>query len=102
MFNKMGLPVFQNTITPSTTSTDSWATTGNQTPESSNAVRVQVNDWIRTVPSPLSGYFEIADLAETARNSGIWKAGYTSDGLHPNATGHSALAAGIDVSKLPN
>jgi lysophospholipase L1-like esterase len=102
MFDKMGLPVYQNTITPSTTSTDSWVTTGNQTPESSNAVRVQINDWIRTLPAPLSGYFEIADLAETARNSGIWKAGYTSDGLHPNATGHTALAAGIDVSKLPS
>ncbi|SEN19815.1 GDSL-type esterase/lipase family protein [Paenibacillus sp. OV219] len=101
MFDKLGLPVFHNTITPATTSTDAWATTGNQTPEATNAVRVQVNDWIRTLPAPLSGYFEVADLAETARNSGIWRAGYTSDGLHPNATGHTALVTGIDVTKLP-
>jgi lysophospholipase L1-like esterase len=98
---KRGLPVFQSTITPATTSTDAWATVANQTIDATNSVRTQLNDWIRTTPSPLSGYFEIADLAETSRNSGIWKAGYTDDGLHPNTTAHYALAAGIDVSKLP-
>jgi lysophospholipase L1-like esterase len=95
-----GMKVFQTTITPQTTSTDSWSTTTNQTPFAQETVRKQLNDWIRTIPSPLSGYFEVADLAETYRNSGIWKAGFSSDGVHPNGVGHAALVSGIDISKL--
>ena len=115
--------VWATTLTPQTTSTDSWATTGNQTiqyPSDREPRRVAFNNWLRdgapinasNVPQsvgasgagivragqvghPLKGYFEAADLAETARDSGIWKAGYTSDGTHPNATGHAALAACI-------
>lgn len=107
IFSKRGIKVFQTTITPRTNSTDSWATTANQTLNTSGteAIRVQLNDWIRTVPAPLTGYFEIADIAETARNSGIWKAtgsasGYTADGLHPTGAMHALLAAGIDVTRL--
>ena len=95
-----GLKVYQCTITPKTTSTDSWATVANQTSFGQESVRVQLNNWIRTTPSVLDGYFEIADLAESARNSGKWKAGYTTDGTHPNQTGHVTLAAGIDIAKL--
>lgn len=71
----LGLKVYQCTILPRTTSTDGFETTGNQTVSSAytfEASRVTVNDWIRTTPSPLSGYFETADAVETARNSGIW------------------------------
>ncbi|MBJ7479268.1 SGNH/GDSL hydrolase family protein [Rhodococcus sp. (in: high G+C Gram-positive bacteria)] len=117
-----GMIVRQTTITPQTTSTDAWATTQNQTiaNASQETVRVEVNTWIRagaptsggvaTTPGavgavtaghaghPLSGYFDIADLAETARNSGIWRAAFTVDGTHPTAVGHAALSAGIDVA----
>lgn len=124
--NDRGLRAFQTTITPNTTSTDAWATTTNQTiPNSGNETkRVSLNTWLRdgapilagvavatgsnaggTVRAgatghPLKGVFEIADLAESARNSGLWKANYTADGLHPVSTAHAALAAGIVTSSI--
>jgi len=103
MYALRGLKVYQCTITPRTTSTDGWTTVENQTIEDTNinSIRVQLNDWIRTCPTPLTDYFEAADLAETSRNSGIWKVGLTEDGLHPSSTtGHTALSASIDLSKL--
>jgi lysophospholipase L1-like esterase len=93
-----GVPLYQTTITPVTTSTDSWATTANQTVTANESIRTALNDYIRTVPSPLTGIFEVADLAETSRNSGIWRVtggAYTGDGTHPSAVGHAALAAAI-------
>lgn len=119
-----GQRVIQTTITPNTTSTDSWSTTGNQTVASAGveANRVSLNDWIRAgapivsgtavapgtggatlagqAGHPLYGYFEITDNVETARNSGIWKANYTTDGLHPNTTGITAAALGVDYTMI--
>lgn len=82
--------ISQSTIPPKTTSTDSWATAVNQTVDAFNSTRTAINDWIRTKPSPLWEYFEVADLMETARDSGIWKnvgdgsapVAMTGDGLH--------------------
>jgi hypothetical protein len=121
-----GTRVIQTTITPQTSSTDSWTTTGNQTAASWNAVRIAFNDWLRdgapidaTTAAPLStgsttnairagsgahplfAVIETADAVETARNSGIWKASWTGDGVHPNATGHAALAALFTSSVFP-
>jgi lysophospholipase L1-like esterase len=95
-----GSAVFQTTITPVTTSTDAWATTANQTVTANELKRTQLNDWIRTVPAPLTGYFEIADIAETSRNSGIWKAAGTADGTHPTEAMYELLKAGITIDKL--
>lgn len=116
----LGARVWQTTVTPRTTSTDSWATVGNQTPSlPSESTRTSLNDWLRdgapinaayapqavgasggsvlrsgAAGHPLTGgYFDVADAVESARNSGRWKASHTSDGLHPNATGHIAAAA---------
>jgi len=48
---------------------------------------------------PLAGFFEIGDLMETSRGSGIWKApGYTADGVHPSQTAHQAMSTGIDTT----
>ena len=116
--------MYQTTVTPQTTSTDAWVTTANQTVTAVHARRIGLNDWIRdgapfdtatglavavgatgstivragTRAHPLKGFFEIADIVETSRNSGIWKAGWTTDGLHPNATGYAAAYLGIDLS----
>jgi len=95
-----GLKVFQTTITPQSTTTDGWVTTANQTASPYNGIRSQINDWIRTTPDGLAGYFEIADVVETARNSGIWRAGDTTDGTHPILAAHLRMAAAIDVSRL--
>jgi hypothetical protein len=100
MLTARGLKVFQTTICPRTTSTDNWTTTTNQTPYAHEDIRVALNDWIRTCPAPLSGFFDAADLAETSRNSGIWKVGYPSDGTHITKTGAIAISACIDTSKF--
>lgn len=126
---RRGARAWQTTITPKSASTDSWATTGNQTTDASNTVRTAVNDWIRdgaptdaslnpvavgtsttgtlragATGHPLAGYFETADTVETARNSGIWKVGYVftgdSAGLHPTSTGAAAMSAAIDVTRF--
>lgn len=116
-------PVTAASLTPQTSSTDAWATTTNQAvlyPSDREPRRVAFNGWLRDgapingiTPQavgasgdgvvragqpghPLANVVEVADLAETARNSGIWRAGYTSDGTHPNPTGAAALAAAID------
>jgi lysophospholipase L1-like esterase len=97
-----GIKVYATTLTPVTTSTDNWATEQNQSVKSNEAARVAVNEWIRTTPYPLSGYFETADTVETHRNSGIWKKGTVNvaDGLgiHPSPQGHLNMASAIDVS----
>lgn len=93
-----GKPVYQSTIAPKSSSTDSWATTVNQTTDATNSERTAFNDSIRYMPPPLSGYFEVADQMESARNSGIWKAAYTSDGIHANQTAQLALAASKAVA----
>lgn len=121
-----GPRVFQTTITPVTTSTDGWVTTGNQTIANAgnNTNRIAVNDWLRagapidpvskaavavgtagalvagSGDHPLYFVFDIADAVETARNSGIWKANYTPDGTHPSATGAAAAAGAVDTTKL--
>lgn len=96
MLAARGIKVKTMTLTPCTTSTDCWATLGNQTITSGNATRVSLNDWIRdgapmlngvavatgsnaagTVRfggsgHPAVGYFETADTVESARDSGLW------------------------------
>ncbi len=60
------------------------------------SLKAQLNDWIRSVPAPLTSCIDAAARAETAINSNLWKPGYTNDGLHPNETGAAALAAAVN------
>ncbi len=46
----------------------------------------------------LAGYIEWADVVETSRDSGIWKVGYTVDGLHGNSTSYPLMVAAINLS----
>ncbi len=97
----LGIKVYPTTFTPRTTSTDAWATTTNQTVGANEVVRVQINDFIRSTPGPCSGFLEVADIAEAARNSGKWKVtggAWTSDGVH--TTRHAEIAAGLSLSAL--
>lgn len=94
-----GLPLYWTTISPVTTSTDLWATTGNQTKFANDSARVTFNDWLRAgapiVQSgglwvytavgtggatvigqsghPVTGYFDVANAIESATDSGLWK-----------------------------
>jgi hypothetical protein len=105
-----GIKVFQCTLTPRTDSSDEHATLEGQKPVrgcGAGGVREQVNEWIRTTPKPLSGYFEVADRLESARNSGLWKADGTpakfvhgAGGVHPTPYGHDLAAAAIDLARL--
>lgn len=75
------------TMPPSTTGAWTLANGSDQTVKSFEASRVSNNDWRRTVPAGFNGCFEIADVVESSRNSGKWKADgtpakYTSDGVH--------------------
>lgn len=101
-----GGKAYQTTITPRTTSTDSWATTGNQTLVSGtvDARRTGLNDELRGGLTGLEGYFDVADAIETSRNSGIWRVtgsanGHTTDGIHPNTPGSLLVSAAgvIDI-----
>jgi len=84
--------VIVGTTPPVSTSTDGWASANNQVAHASNAQRVALNAWKRQVPRPFADCWEVADLVETARGSGLWKAGLTGDGTHESAAGYQAIA----------
>lgn len=94
-FNSLGAKCYQCTCPPRSTSSDSWATTGNQTKSASDADRVSFNNALRAITtphqggSPLTGFIEVADAVESSRDSGLWRApGWTADGIHPSNIGH--------------
>lgn len=84
------------TISPDTTSTDSWATTANQTTLAAESVRVAFNTWAKTLPDPYFACLDIASVTESVSAPGKWNPGYTNDGLHQNPTAAAAIqAAGV-------
>jgi lysophospholipase L1-like esterase len=56
MFAPMKKPVWWTTVTPATDSTDSWATTANQTKRAGEAVRTALNTWLRA-GAPMTAAF---------------------------------------------
>ncbi|MDB5160467.1 MAG: hydrolase family protein [Candidatus Saccharibacteria bacterium] len=89
----LGIRVHALTITPETSSTDSWATTVNQAAIISAANLSSINTWLRGLPAGIYACYDIATLVSTSQDSGIWKAGYTADGIHPNASTHQTILA---------
>jgi hypothetical protein len=99
-----GKPVYLQTITPLTTSTDSWATTANQAIPSAGkeTVRETENAARRAVPTGFAGCFDVAGVLETAITGGKgWivdgTAFYaTGDGTHETKVGNTLVkAAGV-------
>lgn len=87
---------YQTTIDPETTSTDSWATTTNQTTVNSGdeTAREQVNNFLRSGIGCFDGVFDTSSVVESGLNTGKWKApGYTADGVHGNATSYGLIAS---------
>ena len=89
-----GCRVLVCTIPPHTNSTDTWATTTNQSPVNasysagSGSARGQINAFIRAAPASGRGVFgviDVSDAVETQRDSGLWRTGFTNDGTHWNA-----------------
>lgn len=79
-----GIRVIQSTVMPR----GSFST-------AQQAVRSQINAWIRTTPAPLMAYLEVSDIVETVRDSNVWKPGYTADNTHPNSATETIVAAAI-------
>lgn len=91
---------WRNTITPRTSSSNSYADAAGQTVLTTGTLSemTTLNDGIRAA-SGFTGVLDIADRAMTARNSGIWGPPYppTADGSHPNSAGAAYLAGGITI-----
>jgi len=119
--------VYQTTITPRTTSTDSWATVANQTiyeEGTSNVTRLALNEWLRAPASAGSGNSAIFDAAgtlegivDTAAQVEVNAAGVltlggsrwivngtadwpTSDGYHPQTAAHGLMSFGITSTHI--
>ena len=104
-----GLPVFDTTVTPQTTSTDSFKTAANQTLSSTanNTQRTTFNNALRgpQVSFASPGVIDIAGIVETStanelgpvQDGGVWMPIYAngSDGTHPNARCDTAIEAQV-------
>lgn len=79
--------IYQTTITPvAPSSTDSYATVGGQTPQSTSIQnnKIAFNNAVKAILPGTAGYYDVESVYESSLNSTIWKApGYTTDGTHP-------------------
>lgn len=97
--------LYQATLEPITTSSDSWATLSGQTAAAFEAQRTSLNTSIRAAPQTnLAGFVDIADQVETGRNSGRWMStgtagSYTADGIHPSAYGYVQVARSSEIPR---
>jgi lysophospholipase L1-like esterase len=101
----LGAKVFQVTITPAASSSDSFATLANQTPFASSSLRLTVNDWIKSMPAPLSGVLDVAALVQDGTDPTRWKVtggafGYTADGTHLSPAAYQMVAASLNKAIL--
>ena len=115
-----GPRVWQATVSPSADSTDGWTTLEGQTPRAALPYRQAFNEWLRDgvplaggapaeVGDPdavragedghlVAGIIDQAAQVESEPGSGILRVDHgplTSDGGHPNATGHGLMAAAL-------
>lgn len=81
-------PVWADTVPPRTSSTDGWATTGNQTKASTEAERLALN---AAIAGGLTGVAKAVDTAAAVTDNGFWGAGFTDDGEHPNGAGYAEI-----------
>jgi lysophospholipase L1-like esterase len=99
---RMGVKVYQTTLTPKTTSTDSWATLANQTVSAgygASEVRGQFNAWLpsQVVAGNIDGIIDLNSSVCDPTNTDKWAvngtANYlTADGLHPSTAGHILMS----------
>lgn len=91
-----GKLIFQDTIYPTSSSTDGWTTVANQTTiNPANTSRNAVNSWIRANTAGITGFNEVSLAIEASPSgSGLFIAppAVTNDGLHANVTGTTDIA----------
>ena len=93
------------TMTPYSTSTDGWLTAANQTVTTLGTYSAQMPTYNANMRAGVGvgdvyGVIDAATIASSATDSGKWKdasPAWTTDGLHPNGTGHAAIAAAITI-----
>jgi hypothetical protein len=88
-YMQAGIKVYQVTCLPTTTSTDNWATTTNQTILSAgvNAIRITVNDWLRQNAVALGiTVIDICSVVESSLNSGLFAAPQAGQSQTPSLT----------------
>lgn len=96
------------TQTHKSASTDNYKSPENQVYNSRTAQINGLNNTIRTtgLTGADEGYFEIADIPATARDSGLWKSDgvtdflWTIDGVHESPFGYAEIAASGAVDPL--
>lgn len=95
--------LWQTTLTPRTSSTDSWATTTNQTALTDGTMSSlnTVNADIRAIPAQVDGIIEAADAFMSSRDSDLHKAppAGTIDGTHPTST-RATLVASLAATSI--
>ena len=84
------------TIEPYTTSVSkNWTVApGDQVNAAKN--RIAFNNLVRSGIPGGTGYYEIADVVESSRDSGLWAGASppnTLDGLHPSESGYALIAS---------
>lgn len=96
-----GKPFFQTTCVIGSTSTDNWATLGNQTTDSFNANIQAFNLALRTAAvSGLTGFFDTDSAVENSIPNGLWIVNGTPnfatvDGAHETPAANLLIAASL-------
>ena len=87
---KLGKKVYGWTLTPDS-STFPYTNSASLRDTNQEAIRIKYNNWIRTVPWPLSGFIEAAHAVDPNDN-GYWNANNTyGDGIHPDQMGEAQI-----------
>lgn len=96
-----GVRIIQTDYTPTSTSTDSWATLENQTLPASAALRAQINAWLETqlYTGQIDTLVRISPIV-TDEATGKWKVDgtankFTVDGTHLSPYAHKLVANAI-------
>ncbi len=89
-------PIWVTTITPKTTSSDSFATTANQTVTANENNRSTYNDALRSgtlagVSGQIAGIIDIDRIVADPVAAAKWVVGYTVDGTHENTRASIAV-----------
>lgn len=66
-----------------------------------NTVRVQYNNWIKTLPDPLRDWQDIASPVTTGDSGGLLPQYISSDNTHMNTAGHTAIANALTRPLVP-
>ena len=97
--------IAQTTLTPKTSSSDSWAVTGNQTASTTGNMAAinTMNGLIRTGLYGSQRLLEVADAAMSARDSKLWAltgvaGAVTTDGVHPTSLMSATMGSSISSS----